>query len=161
MIVVVAAAALLGGWWLDPARRASDQPWRVLEVVDGDTIVARRGERTETVRLLGVDTPETRHPDRPVECYGPEATAFTDARLAGELVALETDTERRDDYGRLLAYVTVDGVGFNEALLRAGYARLLVIPPNDRHGRELLRAELDARAQGSGLWTACESTERR
>lgn len=157
VIVVVAAAALLGGWRLDATRRANDRPWRVVEVVDGDTIVARRGGRTETVRLLGVDTPETKDPDRPVECFGPEATAFTEARLAGALVRLETDTQERDDYGRLLAYVRLDGVEFNEVLLRAGYARLLVIPPNDRHGRALLRAELDARARARGLWAVCES----
>lgn len=155
VIVVVAAAVLVGGWWLDPSRHEGDGRWRVAEVVDGDTIVVRRGASTETVRLLGVDTPETRHPDRPVECFGPEAAAYTKARLADAWVTLETDIDLRDDYGRLLAYVRVDGADFNEVLLREGYARLLVIPPNDRHGRELLRAALDGRARGRGLWTAC------
>jgi micrococcal nuclease len=70
-------------------------------------------------------------------------------------VRLESDTQRRDAYGRRLAYVWLDGRRFNDVLLRAGYARFLVIPPNDAHGRDLLLAELDARAAGRGLWSAC------
>jgi micrococcal nuclease len=90
-----------------------------------------------------------------VECFGPEAAVFTARRLTGRVVRLEFDVERRDVYGRLLAYVLLGGQRFNDVLLRRGYARLLVIPPNGNHGREMLREELDARDAGRGLWGEC------
>ena len=158
-VVATVAAALAGGlsagWWLG-GRAVATIPATVTDVVDGDTVVVALGDgRTETVRLLGVDTPETVHPDEPVECYGPEASAYTHARLGGRAVRLETDVEERDIYGRLLAYVYVDGVRVNDELLRLGYASLLVIPPNEAHARTLLAAELAARSAGHGLWSAC------
>ncbi len=158
-VVAAVAAALAGGtsvgWWAG-GRSATVLFATVTEVVDGDTVVVAldRG-RTETVRLLGIDTPETVDPDEPVECYGPEASAFTHARLDGRDVTLETDSEERDRYGRLLAYVYSDGVRVNDELLRLGYATLLVIAPNEAHARTLLAAELEARAAGRGLWGAC------
>ena len=102
------------------------------------------------------DTPETHHPTKPVQCFGPEASAFTTRRLTGRLVRLEGDVEERDIYGRRLAYVMLDGRRFNDELLRRGYARLLVIAPNGAHGRTMLDAELDARHHHRGLWDACE-----
>jgi micrococcal nuclease len=128
----------------------------VADVVDGDTIEVAVAGRRETVRLLGVDTPETLHPHRPVECFGPEASAFTHSRLLGRTVRLTFDRVRRDRYGRLLAYVEVDGRRFNDVLLAGGYATLLVIPPNGAHGRTMLDRELEARRAGRGLWGACE-----
>ena len=129
----------------------------VAEVVYGDTIViATANGRVDTVRLLGVDTPETVHPDRPVECYGPEASAFTKSALTGVVVRLEADVEPRDRYGRLLAYVWVGEERFNDVLLRDGYARLLVIPPNGRHARTMLSEQLAARSERRGLWGSCE-----
>lgn len=154
MLVVLVTAALLGGSRVPLATRGRTT-WTVSDVVDGDTVVLTRGASTETVRLLGVDTPETKHPDRPVGCYGPEAAAFTERELVGRQVTLERDVETHDVYDRTLAYLELDGQRFNDVLLRAGYATLLVIPPNDRYGREMLRAELDARAEGRGLWSAC------
>ncbi|MBM3692577.1 MAG: thermonuclease family protein [Actinomycetota bacterium] len=160
VVVTLAAASVAGtsalGWWLGTAARTATPDARVVEVIDGDTVVVALPDGTrDTVRLLGVDTPETKHPTRPVGCFGPEASAFTRSRLLGRTVRLESDTERRDTYGRRLAYVWLDGRRFNDVLLRAGYARFLVIPPNDAHGRDLLLAELDARAAGRGLWSAC------
>lgn len=154
--MAVVAAASLGGWWLGVARHDSPGPVRVVGVVDGDTIEVDAAGRRETVRLLGVDTPETVHPHRPVECFGPEASAFTHSRLLGRTVQLGFDRVRRDAYGRLLAYVEVDGWRFNDALLAGGYATLLVIPPNGAHGRAMLGRELEARRAGRGLWGACE-----
>jgi micrococcal nuclease len=106
--------------------------------------------------LLGVDTPETHHPRKPVECYGPEASAYTRARLLGRSVQLDLDVERHDIYGRTLAYVVLDGRRFNDELLELGYARLLVIAPNGDHARTMLREMLDARTAHRGLWGACE-----
>jgi micrococcal nuclease len=153
---VVLAVASMSGWWLGESRRAATPDVRVIEVLDGDTvIVAFADGSTDTVRLLGVDTPETHHPRKPVQCFGPEASAYTTARLTGRLVRLEGDVEERDIYGRRLAYVIVDGHRFDDELLRRGYGRLLVISPNRAHARALLTAELDARRHGRGLWSQC------
>ncbi len=107
------------------------------------------------MRLLGVDTPETHHPTKPVQCFGPEAAAFTKAQLEGRPVRLEDDVEPRDVYGRRLAYVYLAGRRFNDVLLERGYARLLVIPPNGSHARTMLAEELAAKRAGAGLWGAC------
>ena len=162
VLVAVVAAASLGGWRLGSARSAGggDGPpggmARVTGVVDGDTVdVAWAGHR-DRVRLLGVDTPETVDPNRPVGCFGEEASAFTHRRLTGRTVHLTFDRERRDRYGRLLAFVGVDGHSFNDELLTGGYARLLVIAPNGLHSRAMLDEELAARSAGRGLWGACE-----
>ena len=107
------AVALLGsaGWgWRSGGRVTARIDATVVHVSDGDTITVQVGERTEKVRILGADTPETVDPRKPVQCYGPEASAHTKARLKpGTRVQLETDAEVRDKYGRLLAYVYVDG----------------------------------------------------
>jgi micrococcal nuclease len=155
VVVAILAAASLGGWRLGQARHTATAAWTVVSVVDGDTIDVARGAETDTVRLLGVDTPETHHPTKPVECFGPEAAAYTDAHLLGRSVQLEGDVEGRDRYGRRLAYVIVDGGRFNDELLRRGYARLLVIEPNHAHARTMLQEELGAKRAGRGLWSEC------
>ena len=124
------AAASMVGWWSGEQRRTADQEYRVVEVFDGDTIVVERGGVRDTIRLLGVDTPETHHPTKPVQCFGPEASAYSRRRLYGQLVQLEDDVERHDIYGRHLAYVYLHGQRFEDELLKKGYARLLVIGPN-------------------------------
>ncbi|MFQ6111293.1 MAG: metal-dependent hydrolase [Nitrospinota bacterium] len=139
-----------------------DPEWaRVARVIDGDTIeIELFGER-EKVRLIGVDTPETVAPDRPVGCYGPEAAKFTKEHLEGKVVKLTRSTfgQIRDAYGRLLAYVWVDLDGdgslelFNRVLLERGYARTTGFNHDLR--REFLRAERGAREEGRGLWGAC------
>jgi micrococcal nuclease len=158
---VAVAAALLGsaGWGVVAGRATATYRARVVDTIDGDTIVVRyRDGRRDHVRLLGVDTPETHHPERGVECYGPEAAEYTRSRLFGHDVTLERDAELRDRYGRLLAYVHLDGTRVNDELLRLGYARLLVVAPNGEHARALLAAELEARAARRGLWAACEAS---
>lgn len=165
VVAIVIAAASLAGWWLgrqDPGATADTTvpgPLRFAAVVtgpvDGDTVHVRTARGDETVRFLGVNTPETHHPTKGVECFGPEAAAFTDRSLTGRRVDLELDVEHRDRYGRLLAYVLVDGRRFNDVLLERGYARLLVIPPNGVHGRAMLDEELAARRARRGLWGAC------
>jgi len=127
-------------------------------VVDGDTIDVLIDGSEERVRLLGIDTPETRLDDGPPECYGPEATAFTTSLLpAGTAVRLERDVVGRDDYGRLLAYVyrADDGTLVNEELIRQGYARPLGIEPNGVLADRFVAAAVAAEAAGVGLWAAC------
>jgi micrococcal nuclease len=156
-VVTVIAGASAMGWWLGETRRAATPAVRVVEAIDGDTIVVELADgSTDTIRILGVDTPETHHPTKPVQCFGPEAAAYTAARLTGRVVELEGDVEERDLYGRRLAYVIVDGHRFEDELLRRGYARLLVLDPNRAHARALLTAELDARRHHRGLWHACD-----
>jgi micrococcal nuclease len=124
----------------------------VERVVDGDTIRVRVGTALETVRYIGVDTPETVHPTRGVEPYGKAASRFNASLVEGKQVRLEFDVERRDRYGRLLAYVYVDTLFVNAELVRRGYAQLMTIPPNVRHVDHFVRSQRDAREAGAGLW---------
>jgi micrococcal nuclease len=128
---------------------------RVVRAIDGDTIeVAIDGER-EDVRLIGVDTPETVKPGTPVQCYGERASHFTHRLLEGRRVRLVFGVERRDVYGRLLAYIHLGRRFVNADLARRGLARSLTIPPNDRYAPLFRRLELRAARAGRGLWGAC------
>lgn len=130
----------------------------VIEVVDGDTVVVQVAGRTERVRLIGIDTPEATGGFLPVECYGDEATAFTTALLpVGTEVRLTRDTEARDRYDRLLAYVhrAGDGLFVNLEIAVQGYAEALVIEPNTTHASAFYSAAATARDQGLGLWSRC------
>lgn len=142
-----------------PSRAApTDGAATVVDVTDGDTIDVDFAGEQESVRLLGIDTPETHHPTKPVECYGAEAAARTAALLpAGTPVRLVRDIEARDRFGRLLAYVyrAADGLFVNRSLAEDGYADVLDIAPNDAHAAELARLVAGARAEGRGLWGAC------
>ena len=133
-------------------------PATVARVVDGDTVEVRVAGRVEPVRLIGIDTPETSDPRRPVECFGAEATARTSALLPeGTEVVLERDVEARDRYDRLLAYVyrKEDGLFVNLALVEEGYAVSATYPPNVAHRDELGAAAAAAREAGRGLWERC------
>jgi micrococcal nuclease len=130
----------------------------VLYVSDGDTIGVTIDGVEERVRLIGIDTPETKKPDSPVECFGPEASAFTESLLPdGTELYLERDIEARDPYGRLLAYVyrTSDGMFVNLEIITQGFARPLTIAPNSAHANEFVAAARAADAAGTGLWAAC------
>jgi micrococcal nuclease len=127
-------------------------------VVDGDTIDVSIDGRKERIRLIGIDTPETKIPDQPAECWGPQAADLTEALLPiGTVVRLERDLEPRDDFGRLLAYVIRDGDGLvvNVELARQGAAEPLRIRPNVARATEIAAAAAEARAVGRGLWGAC------
>jgi micrococcal nuclease len=127
----------------------------VTRVIDGDTVEVSFDGRREEVRYIGVDTPETVKPDTPVECFGPRASACTRRLVAARQVRLVFDRERRDVYGRLLAYVYVEARLVSAALVRRGLARTLTIPPNDRFAPMLARLEQQAAIAGRGLWTGC------
>ena len=157
-VAVVVAAALLATRGGAAGRAFGPGEGEVVRVVDGDTIVVRMSAGEERVRLIGVDTPESVDPRRPVECFGKEASARTAALLPpGTLVRLERDVEPRDRYGRLLAYVyrTDDGTFVNRALLAEGYAQPLTIPPNVAHAADFAAVARTAREAGAGLWSAC------
>ena len=136
----------------------------VTHVVDGDTIDVEIGGRTERVRLIGIDTPETKKPNTPIECWGPEASAFTTSLLPkGTEVRIERDVVGRDDYGRLLGYVhLVDAAGtggmgtfVNMQIIEQGFARPLTIEPNSTFAREFADAAGRASRADIGMWGAC------
>jgi len=133
-----------------PAARAF-----VVRAVDGDTIEVRLDGRLEDVRYIGVDTPETVKPDTPVQCFGPRASNFNHRLVEHRWVRLVFGVERRDVYGRLLAYVYLRHRLVNAMLARRGLARSLTIPPNDRFAPLFRRLELRAARAGRGLWGAC------
>jgi micrococcal nuclease len=133
-------------------------------IVDGDTIIVFIDDGRERVRLTGIDTPEIAHPANgtreatPGECFGDEATSFTESLLdPGTPVRLERDVVGRDDYGRLLAYVyrASDGLFVNYEIVRQGYAQPLTIPPNVTFADLMVQAAREAESDDVGLWSAC------
>ena len=130
---------------------------RIVEVIDGDTIVIRSGQVTEPVRLIGIDTPEVAHHGQPDECFGPEAASRTEELLpVGSTVRLARDVEARDVYDRLLAYVfTTEGTMVNMTLAAEGLATELAISPNLSAADEVAEAVGQARTARVGLWASC------
>lgn len=139
-----------------PAGPASEGT--VVRIVDGDTVVVRLDGGDETIRLIGIDTPETKKPNTPVECFGREATAHLQELLPkGTAVRVEPDVEARDRYDRLLAYLyrVDDGRFVNLAMVADGFANQLTVPPNVAHEPEFRAAVREARDANRGLWGAC------
>ncbi|MBR8661197.1 thermonuclease family protein [Brevibacillus sp. NL20B1] len=125
---------------------------KVTEVVDGDTFKVTINGKEETVRMLLIDTPETKHPDKPVQPFGPEASKFTKELLTEKSVELEKDVSERDKYGRLLAYVYVNDQSVQEKLLEKGLARVAVYPPNVKNVDKYRDIQAKAQKAGVGIW---------
>lgn len=176
VVLALAAAAGCGSDGNGDEPLGPEASARVVRVIDGDTIEVSIEGSEEDVRYIGVDTPETVKPGAPVECYGPQASAANHRLVEGRIVRLVFDRERRDAYGRLLAYVYTRGPKdagkprgdartprgeagesrfVNAALVRGGYARTLEIAPNTSHAPELRRLEARAGRAGRGLWGGC------
>ena len=170
-LAVALACAALAAAACAPTADSADpprEPATVRKVFDGDTIEVARGSRVDRVRLIGVDAPEAHDSpklDRQIAsgrdrdailALGRTATAFTRERLAGRRIELELDVETRDRFGRLLAYVWLDGTLFNATLLEAGQARLLTIPPNVRYVDRFRPLERAAREARRGLWASSD-----
>ena len=128
---------------------------QVTRVIDGDTIEVRISGGEDEVRYIGIDTPETVKPGAPVQCFGPQASAENHRLVEGRTVRLVFDRERRDVYGRLLAYVYAGDRFVNAELVRRGYARTLTIAPNDSHAGLFHRLAAAAGRAGRGLWGRC------
>jgi micrococcal nuclease len=139
------------------AQQGGNASGTVTRVVDGDTVHVRIGDDDERVRYIGVDTPETVKPNTPVQCFGEVASHYNRRLVAGQPVRLRFDAERRDKYGRLLAYVyrASDGLFVNAALVRGGYGTTLTIPPNTAHASQFAVLERHARDHRIGLWRRC------
>ena len=157
--IIAAAFAFLGQLGLLEVVHVTPEPtelagptYLVVDVIDGDTIFLDNGE---SVRYLGIDAPETHHPVRGQECFGPEATDRNNELVGGQRVRLEGDETDRDHFGRLLRYVYVGNTFVNAVLVEEGFAYSYYRPPNTKHYDGLLDLELQAEEQGRGLWEAC------
>lgn len=130
----------------------------VLRVVDGDTIEVEIGGQTYKVRYIGIDTPETVDPRRPVQCFGKEAAERNRQLVEGRTVGLEKDVSETDQFGRLLRYVWVDGRMVNATLVEEGYALASTYPPDVKYAELFASLQAQAREAGRGLWgSACAS----
>jgi len=157
LLIFVVLAAFTAGWLLrGVAGPGVHQPHAAApitgegevlctRVIDGDTVEVLGGER---VRYIGIDTPEM----RPVEAWAEAATAANRELVEQRMVRLEPDVQARDRYGRVLAYVWVDGLMVNEELVWLGLAQVSTYPPNVRYQERLLTAERAARGAERGLW---------
>lgn len=150
--------------WFDSLNKAAEvsQPglYSIDHFVDGDTIAVRMNGHNETIRFIGVDTPETHKPNTPVQCYGPAAAAFTKNTIGNQQVrlALDPKSSNRDRYDRLLRYVYLpDGTLVNEKLIEQGYGFYYPYFPFTKSS-EFARAERDAQAAHRGLWGNCHPT---
>jgi micrococcal nuclease len=155
-------ALLLGVFYLFFAPEGDVLRGVVTRVTDGDTIQVNVSGEKRTVRLLGVDTPETVHPKKPVQFYGKEASNFTKANLTNKTVWLEYDVAPLDRYNRHLAYVWLTKPGsdensirrgmFNAQLLLQGYGKVMTIQPNSKHAALFVKFQEEARTKKRGLW---------
>ncbi len=127
-----------------------------LRVIDGDTIEV---EQLGTVRYIGVDTPETKHPQKPVERMGKEAYEANRRLVEGKRVSLEFCAESHDRYGRALAYVYVGTTFVNAWLVEAGYAHVMTIPPNVKYAQVFLELQREAREAKKGPWADEEAVK--
>ncbi len=140
--------------------------YRVVRVVDGDTVVVDINGKNTTLRLIGMDTPETVDPRKPVECFGEAASAEAKKLLSGQTVRIEYDASQGnlDAYGRTLAYIYMeDGTLYNEYMIQEGYAHEYTYRIPYRYQAEFKTAERAARSEKKGLWAsdACATESSR
>lgn len=133
---------------------------RVTEVIDGDTVIIESGER---VRYIGVDTPETKHPKKSVQCFGREASRRNTELVEGKEVYLEKDISETDRYGRLLRYIYLlnpdapdEVIMVNEYLIEQGYGTVITYPPDVKYHEQFREAQRLAQEEKRGLWGACK-----
>ncbi len=136
-----------------PLASPSANLFTVQRVIDGDTIELSTGQ---TVRYIGMDTPETKHPTKGQECFGREASERNRQLVEGKSVRLEKDVSEVDRYGRLLRYVWMGDQLVNQLLVAEGYAFARSFPPDITKQAELFQAEQTARSQNLGLWAVCQ-----
>ena len=137
--------------------QAGEETTKVVRVVDGDTIEVEINGTKERVRYIGIDTPETVDPRKPVQCFGVEASKKNKELVEGKTVRLEKDVTDRDKYHRLLRYVLLDDALINETLVQQGFAKSYSYPPDIKYQDKFVAAEKKAREDKLGLWSACAS----
>ncbi len=160
-VVVLVFIALAVGFYLYntySGKEAGGEEFRVVEVIDGDTVAIDDGKGT-IVRYLGIDTPEAARQDSPGDPYSAEAREFNRKLVGGKRVRLEFDSEKYDVYGRLLAYVFVDDVSVSGELLRQGFATPLFIDPNRKYREQFTSASEEAMKEKRGIWGDLDSID--
>jgi len=164
LLVAVGSLAYSRGWIkpVDPGKfmRSDVGSYKIMEFVDGDTVIVDMGGQAEIVRFIGIDTPETHKPDTPVQCYGPAAAAYTKNRIGSHRIKLVADTltTNRDRYERLLRYVYLeDGTNLNQELVEKGYAFAYAFP--FAKSRDFAMSMERAQAAKNGLWGNCVPTQ--
>ncbi len=161
---------LFGGFWATKLLLSSDtQPdttnlltAEVVSVIDGDTVILVLNGQETTVRLIGIDAPESVHPQMPIQCYGREASAYLHGLLPeGTVVTVEKDIEPRDRYDRLLLYIYKEnGLFVNEDLVVNGYATASSYPPNTTKQQVFASALKQAKGASVGLWGSCDGPDQ-
>jgi len=149
LVLIIAVIVSVAARYSTRNAGSADNLFYVTRVVDGDTIVLSNGER---VRYIGIDTPETKHPKKPVQYFGREASAYNKSLVEHKMVRLEFDVDKRDKYGRLLAYVYVGDTFVNAKLVEEGYAQVYTFPPNVKYADLFLKLQREARENNRGLW---------
>jgi micrococcal nuclease len=137
-----------------PKEAPQEITYSVTRVIDGDTIEIEGGYK---VRYIGIDTPETVHPSKSVECFGIEASNKNKELVEGKKVKLEKDISETDKYGRLLRYVWVGDIFVNDYLVRQGYAYASTYPPDIKYSEQFVHAQREARENNRGLWASCQA----
>lgn len=145
---------------VQPSDSSSRQEVEVSRVIDGDTIEVQINNQKFSIRLIGIDTPESVDPRRPIECFGKEASLEAKRLLEGKKVYLEKDVSEVDKYSRLLRYVYLpisDGslLFVNDYLIRQGFGNVLTYPPDIKYVDRFLEAQEEARENSRGLWERC------
>lgn len=162
--LIIVLLGVLSGWYNDqypPSPSIQAGFYRVMKVDDGDTILVDMNGREEKVRFIGVDTPETKDPRKPVQCYGYAASEFTKNLIGNNDVRLEADptNTNRDRYNRLLRYVYLpDGRLVNYEIIHQGYGFAYTSFPTQK-SKEFKAAQAEARLNRLGLWSGCSPTE--
>lgn len=147
-----------------PPEPAKPTTYKVVEVVDGDTIKIDYNGKTETVRLIGIDTPEVVDPRKPVQCFGKEASAHAKTLLTGKSVRIEADAtqDNHDKYSRLLRYVFLeDNINFNKQMIADGYAYEYTYNVPYKYQKEFKDAQATAQSSSKGLWAASACSGQR
>lgn len=154
--VFISLVIILGGSYFYFSGQQAEEVY-IERVIDGDTVETAAGD---SIRLLGVDTPEIDWDNNKSEFYAEEAREFTANNLADQNVVLEYDREKQDDYGRILAYIYQDGTNFNQKLLAEGYATLMIVEPNDKYESEFKNTAAKAREARKGIWSQVLEMEK-
>lgn len=168
--VVVVSLLLLAGQrygWFDETKQTiqETQPglYHVVEFVDGDTVTVDMNGHKETLRFIGVDTPETHDPRKAVQCFGKSAAAFTKNMIGNKSIRLEADplNTNRDRYNRLLRYIYLpNGTLVNAEIIKQGYGFAYLSFPFTK-AEEFRQYEVDARQNSRGLWSSCQPTQNQ
>lgn len=140
---------------IEQTQQSSEGKYKVIEVTDGDTFKIEYNGKESKVRLIGVDTPESVHPDKSKNTqYGKKASNYTKELIEGKYITIEFDVSETDQYGRLLVYAYLeDGTMLNKKLLEEGYAKIATYPPNVKYVEDFTKIQEEARKNKKGFWS--------